>query len=130
MNKVKEFVKKFDYPTLALILGFTSTSYVLTLDIAQDILLVLLFTFCYVFYSKPTAFLIGAIVFSLMMYVYATNGQQKHKYLLVFENGTSICASKHKDIPKECFSEYKNLKDGDNLGKFIRHEYIGKQFYK
>lgn len=75
--------------------------------------------------SKKVASFIFITITALSVFAFFTVGTAKHRYLVTYENGTMICADDKKEISNKCL-----IDRPENLGAYVKHEYIGKAFYK
>lgn len=75
--------------------------------------------------SKKVASFIFITILAMSVFAFFTIGTVKHRYLVTYENGTMICADNKKEISNKCLTDRP-----ENLGAYVKHEYIGKSFYK
>lgn len=75
--------------------------------------------------SKRASSVIFIAIIAMSVFAFFTIGTAKHRYLVTYENGTMICADGKKEISNKCLTDR-----SENLGAYVKHEYIGKAFYK
>lgn len=127
---MKEFFKKFNYSLLLALVASLGVNIVFNLDFIYNSILIVVFVLYSGASNKKYPVSTFILIILLSFCVYISSGTMYHHYLLTYENGTAICASRDKEIKDGCFSEHKKVKDGEKLGKYIKYEYIGKEFYK
>ena len=121
-------LERFLKETGVVLLGIASlfsTQFVHNFDPWAYILILISTLIITVVSSKKFASFVFITIVALSVFAFFTIGTAKHRYLVTYENGAMICADNKKEISNKCLTDRP-----ENLGAYVKHEYIGKAFYK
>lgn len=127
MNKFLNYIGFTNLKFLLIMLSVMAYDYVYNIGLLYTLAAVLVI--CAIFHNINIKVILLSCVISLCLsfMTYQQNGRMMHRYLLTYENGTSICSHPNREIDARCFSRGKEGAPNE-AGDFIKHEYIGKSF--